>query len=126
MLRIREDRQALVRRIEVSRVAAGAILSLLAVAYWFIQIARGEHYFSLSENNRIRAVKITAPRGYVLDQRHDLVLQEVVADFDGALPVLDVLQFVDEPHLARVAGLVGGDQRGPRSGRRVVRVREEG
>lgn len=68
MLRIREDRQALARRIEIGRVAVGAVLSLLAVAYWTIQIVRGEYYFSLSENNRIRAVKITAPRGYVLDR----------------------------------------------------------
>jgi penicillin-binding protein 2 len=68
VLRIREDRQAVVRRIEISRVAIGAVLSLLATAYWFIQIARGDYYFSLSENNRIRAVKITAPRGYVLDR----------------------------------------------------------
>ena len=44
------------------------VLSLLAVAYWYVQIVRGEYYFSLSENNRIRAVKITAPRGYVLDR----------------------------------------------------------
>jgi penicillin-binding protein 2 len=68
MLRIREDRQAVARRIEIARVAVGGILSLLAVAYWSIQIVRGEYYFSLSENNRIRAVKITAPRGYVLDR----------------------------------------------------------
>ncbi len=68
MLRIREDRQALARRIEISRVAVGTVLSLLAVAYWAVQIVRGEYYFSLSENNRIRAVKITAPRGYVLDR----------------------------------------------------------
>jgi penicillin-binding protein 2 len=68
MLRIREDRQAVVRRIEIARVAAGAVLSLLAVSYWTVQIVRGEYYFSLSENNRIRAVKITAPRGYVLDR----------------------------------------------------------
>ena len=36
---------------------------------------RGDYYFSLSENNRIRAVKITAPRGYVLD-RNGAVLVE--------------------------------------------------
>ena len=60
MLRIREDRQRLMRRIEVSRVAVGAVLSFLAIAYWFVQIARGDYYFSLSENNRIRAVKVTA------------------------------------------------------------------
>ena len=75
MLRIREDRQAVARRIEIARVAVGAILSLLAVAYWTVQIVRGEYYFSLSENNRIRAVKITAPRGYVLD-RNGAVLVE--------------------------------------------------
>jgi len=75
MLRIREDRQRLMRRIEVSRVAVGAVLSLLAIAYWFVQIARGDYYFSLSENNRIRAVKVTAPRGYVLD-RNGAVLVE--------------------------------------------------
>ena len=68
MLRTREDRQVLVRRIEISRVGVGAILSLLAVAYWIIQIVRGDYFFNLSENNRIRAVKITAPRGYVLDR----------------------------------------------------------
>jgi penicillin-binding protein 2 len=68
VLRIREDRQALLRRIEISRLAVGTALSLLAIAYWFVQIVRGDYYFSLSENNRIRAVKITAPRGYVLDR----------------------------------------------------------
>ena len=68
MLRTREDRQVLVRRIEISRVGVGALLSLLAVAYWIIQIVRGDYFFNLSENNRIRAVKITAPRGYVLDR----------------------------------------------------------
>jgi len=69
VLRIREDRQAVARRVEIARVAVGAMLSLLAVAYWTIQIVRGDYYFSLSENNRIRAVKITAPRGYVLDRQ---------------------------------------------------------
>ena len=68
VLKIREDRQALLRRIEISRMGVGTALSLLAVAYWFVQIVRGEYYFSLSENNRIRSVKITAPRGYVLDR----------------------------------------------------------
>lgn len=75
MLRIRENRQALARRIEVSRVAVGTVLSLLAVAYWTVQIVHGEYYFSLSENNRIRAVKITAPRGYVLDRNGAMLVE---------------------------------------------------
>jgi len=75
MLRVRENRRALTRRIEVARVAVGTVFALLATAYWYIQIVRGEHYFTLSEENRIRSVKITAPRGYILD-RHGSILAE--------------------------------------------------
>ncbi len=73
MLKIREDRRALLRRIEAARIIVGSVFALLAVAYWYVQIARGEHYYTLSENNRIRSVRIMAPRGYVLD-RHGSIL----------------------------------------------------
>jgi penicillin-binding protein 2 len=73
MLTIREDRRALVRRIEAARIVVGTVFSLLAMAYWYVQIARGEHYYAMSENNRIRSVRIMAPRGYVLD-RHGSIL----------------------------------------------------
>lgn len=75
MLRVREDRRELSQRIEGARVLMGAVFALLATAYWHLQIVRGEHYFALSEENRIRSVKITAPRGYVLD-RHGSILVE--------------------------------------------------
>ena len=73
MLRIREDRRALVRRIEASRIVVGAVFAILVSSYWYVQILRGEHYYALSESNRIRSVRITAPRGYVLD-RHGSIL----------------------------------------------------
>ena len=73
MLRVREDRRALVRRIEASRIIVGSVFAFLATAYWYVQILRGEHYFALSENNRIRSVRVMAPRGYVLD-RHGSIL----------------------------------------------------
>ena len=75
MLRVRENRRDLSSRIEIARVAVGAVFALLAFAYWYVQIVRGDYYFELSENNRIRAVKLTAPRGYVLD-RNGTVLVE--------------------------------------------------
>jgi penicillin-binding protein 2 len=68
MLKIREDRQALLRRVEIARMGVGTVLSILAIAYWSVQIVRGDYYFTLSENNRFRSVKITAPRGYILDR----------------------------------------------------------
>jgi penicillin-binding protein 2 len=73
VLKIREDRRALVRRIEAARIIVGMAFALLATAYWYVQIARGEHYYTLSENNRIRSVRTMAPRGYVLD-RHGSIL----------------------------------------------------
>ena len=68
MLRVRENREGLNRRIELSRVLVGAVFAILAMAYWYTQIVRGDYYYTLSENNRIRSVRINAPRGYVLDR----------------------------------------------------------
>ncbi|HEX7253209.1 MAG TPA: penicillin-binding protein 2 [Thermoanaerobaculia bacterium] len=68
MLKVRENRRELVRRIERVRLGAGVIFAALAFGYWYVQIARGDYYFAQSENNRIRSVRINAPRGYVLDR----------------------------------------------------------
>lgn len=75
MLNVRENRRSLSARIEAARVIVGTVFALLATSYWYIQIVRGEHFFNLSEENRIRSVKITAPRGYILD-RHGAILAE--------------------------------------------------
>ncbi|MGH9316383.1 MAG: hypothetical protein ACRD1P_04675, partial [Thermoanaerobaculia bacterium] len=69
MLKVREDRRALNRRIEAARLLVGALFALIVTVYWYHQIARGDHYYALSEINRIRSVRIPAPRGYVLDRR---------------------------------------------------------
>ncbi|MEP6767536.1 MAG: penicillin-binding protein 2 [Acidobacteriota bacterium] len=68
MLRVRENRQGINRRIEWSRILVGAVFAILATSYWYTQIVRGDYYYTLSESNRIRSVRINAPRGYVLDR----------------------------------------------------------
>ncbi len=73
MLRVRENRRELSRRVEALRLAVGIVFALLAFSYWYIQIVRGDYFFALSENNRLRSVRINAPRGYVLD-RHGGIL----------------------------------------------------
>src|SRR5215831_14494183 len=73
MLKIREDRRGLLRRIEAAQIIVGAVFAVLASSYWYTQILRGDYYFTLSEANRIRSVRIMAPRGYVLD-RHGSIL----------------------------------------------------
>jgi penicillin-binding protein 2 len=68
MLRVRENRRELSRRVEFARILVGSVFALLAISYWYVQIVRGDYYFVLSENNRLRSVKITAPRGYIFDR----------------------------------------------------------
>lgn len=75
MLKVRENRRELSGRIEIARLAVGAIFAILAFSYWYVQIARGDYYFELSENNRIRSVKLTAPRGYVLDRNGSVLVE---------------------------------------------------
>jgi len=75
MLKVRENRRELSSRIEIARIAVGAVFALLAIAYWYVQIVLGDHYFGLSENNRIRSVKLTAPRGYVLDRDGSVLVE---------------------------------------------------
>jgi penicillin-binding protein 2 len=75
MLKVRENRRELSSRIEIARLAVGAVFAILAFSYWYVQIARGDYYFELSENNRIRSVKLTAPRGYVLDRTGSVLVE---------------------------------------------------
>ncbi len=71
----REDRRPVLTRID--RVAAGAwiLLGALLGVYWVHQVIRGEAYARQAEDNRLRSVPVTAPRGFILD-RNGSVLAE--------------------------------------------------
>lgn len=51
-----------------------AVLGFLALRVWYIQIYRGQHYRTISENNRIRRIEIPAPRGIVYDRNGAVIL----------------------------------------------------
>ena len=71
----REDRRPVLTRID--RVATGTwlLLSVLIGVYWVHQVLRGEEYARQAEDNRLRSVPVTAPRGFILD-RNGAVLAE--------------------------------------------------
>jgi penicillin-binding protein 2 len=75
VLKVRENRRELSTRIEIARIVIGATFAALAISYWYVQIVRGDYYFELSENNRIRSVKLTAPRGFVLDRNGSVLVE---------------------------------------------------
>ena len=51
---------------------------------WYLQILKGVFYDYLSTNNRIRVIKIPAPRGFIY-ARHGEVLAENLPSFDLTL-----------------------------------------
>ncbi len=67
-MKIRQHRQALVRRVTRLNGAAQGMLVLIAVGYWSVQIAEGSYYRELADNNRLRKLMIEAPRGLILDR----------------------------------------------------------
>ena len=66
---VSEDRESFRRMIEVAFIAAAFGFAVMATAYWYTQIVRGDYYFQLSENNRLRSVAVTAARGIIYDRQ---------------------------------------------------------
>ena len=50
------------------------LLAVLGVRLYYIQLVRGQHYAEIAQNQRIRLLPITAPRGVIFDRNgHPLV-----------------------------------------------------
>jgi penicillin-binding protein 2 len=79
----------IIKRSEPSRVVRTGVLSILVVVAFLILIARlaylqlylGDTFRAMSEENRIRLVKIQAPRGVLMD-RHGRIMVDNRASFD--------------------------------------------
>lgn len=56
-------------------------LFALFVRLWFLQVVKGDYYYDLAENNRIRPIKIRPPRGIIYD-RYGRPIVENVLTFD--------------------------------------------
>lgn len=77
---VRAYRQELVGRVRALSVAVATFLGLIAGGFWYVQIVRGAHYAELAENNRLRQLRVRAPRGLIYD-RHGSTLVENVPSY---------------------------------------------
>lgn len=78
---VREHRDDLVTRIKVLSTLVTALVAMIAVGYWYVQLVRGEEYRQLAEENRLRKLPIKAPRGLIYD-RHGRLLVENVPSYN--------------------------------------------
>ncbi len=82
--RIYEDFSFLHNRVRKSLYLIIVVFSFLALGYWKVQILDHRKYWSLSEANRLREIKIPAPRGLFVD-RNGVVLADNIASFKVGL-----------------------------------------
>lgn len=55
--------------------ALGVALAVVVGAYWHHQIVRAEHYERLAENNRLRVLRLDAPRGLIQDRSGRILVE---------------------------------------------------
>jgi penicillin-binding protein 2 len=72
---VAEDKRRLTTRITAIQTVVLVTFALLAGGFWFFQIAQGDKFKEMAENNHQRTLPLRAPRGVILD-RHGRVIVE--------------------------------------------------
>lgn len=67
----------LIQRVGILTTAVQALLAAIGIGYWFLQIVQGDIYRELAENNRLRTLSITAPRGLIYDRAGRLLVENI-------------------------------------------------
>jgi len=67
-VRIYEDLRVVHARLAVLQAIVVALVAVLVIQFWNLQVVRARHFRGLAENNRSRLVTLAAPRGALLDR----------------------------------------------------------
>jgi penicillin-binding protein 2 len=81
--------QAVPVRLRKVMIYVGIGCLVLLLRLWYLQVLEGDHYSTLSSNNRLRLRVVEAPRGFILD-RHGASLVENRPTFDLYATLEDV------------------------------------
>jgi penicillin-binding protein 2 len=74
-VRIYEDLRVVQSRLAVVQTVVLALVGLVALSFWNLQVVRGRYFKDLAENNRTRAVTVAAPRGPLLDRQGRILVE---------------------------------------------------
>src|SRR6267378_732074 len=102
-----EDRRRLTVRLSVLQYTIIVLFSVLAVAFWVLQVVQHAKYEEMAENNHQRTLALRAPRGIVFDRNlHALVenrqsysisiVREHTKDLNRTVRLLAAVLGVDE------------------------------
>ncbi|MDQ3805047.1 MAG: penicillin-binding protein 2 [Acidobacteriota bacterium] len=73
-MKFEDDTQNLRMRVGVIHAIVLVILVVLGVRLYFLQVVNGDYYAERAENQRIRLLRIPAPRGAILDRHGKLLV----------------------------------------------------
>lgn len=72
-----ENTRYIQRRIGYLFISVAVLFAFLLLRVWYLQIARGNYYAELSENNRVRVVHLQPQRGLIYDHAGNLLTNNV-------------------------------------------------
>src|SRR5512138_338051 len=73
-MRIYEDLRLVQARLAVLQGVVIAVVAVLVIQFWNLQVVRARHFRQLAENNRSRLVTLSAPRGALLDRKGQVLV----------------------------------------------------
>ncbi len=94
------------RRLSIARYPLWAIVILLTVRFWQLQIVRGDEFSGLARDNYLQTERRRAPRGLVVDQRGEVLARSepsftLLADESGLRQLEDIgLLAIDDENRA--------------------------
>ena len=78
--------KGLEKRVKVVSVLVLVIFALLVSRLWYLQIIKGEETFVESSKNRMRPIRITAPRGNFYDRKEQLLVTSRISHVVSVVP----------------------------------------
>src|SRR6267143_3818595 len=67
-MKFEDSSQNLRSRLWVVQIFIVLLLAVLGVRLYYLQLVRGQHYAEIAQNQRVRLLPITAPRGVIFDR----------------------------------------------------------
>ncbi|MBI4686874.1 MAG: penicillin-binding protein 2 [Nitrospirae bacterium] len=92
------------KRISISAYVIILIFVVLLLRLWYLQVLNIEKYRNIAERNRLRIIKVPAPRGIIYD-RNNKALVKNIPSFDISLDTKDLPN--DPAALSEIGSLVG-------------------
>src|SRR5690242_14528071 len=102
-----EDRRRIAARLSVLQLLIVVTFSVLAVAFWVLQVVQHAKFEEMAENNHQRTLALRAPRGLVFDRDGRVlvenrdsysisIVREHTKDLNQTIAVLSAVLGVDE------------------------------